>query len=107
MVARPKIEYPPAMPAEGHERRTRLRKATQLRTQTFENPQAPIAGWIVDLSRRGCRLEAEDAHFRAGQYLTLAVDEHTLVDGIVRWTQGNALGVEFLWDLPEQFVARA
>ena len=102
-----KLEHSSASEREAAERRAKWRKVTQIRTQTFEDPQAPVTAWIVDLSQCGCRMEVCNGSFAKGQVLTLVVMDNLLVDGVVRWARENTVGVEFLSEIPHDLVAAA
>lgn len=71
--------------------RRRLRVDASLR----DGNGAARAGALTDLSQTGCRMEVDDAELDDDQLVIVRPGALGGVSGRVRWTRGNAAGVEF------------
>ena len=71
--------------------RRRLRVDASLR----DGSGAAHSGALTDLSQAGCRMEVEDAELDDDQMVVVRPGALDGVSGRVRWTRGNAAGVEF------------
>jgi hypothetical protein len=79
---------------ENHPRRhgrRRLRVDASLR----DGSGATLSGALTDLSQAGCRMEVDDAELDDDQMVIVRPGALGGVSGRVRWTRGNAAGVEF------------
>ena len=72
--------------------RRRLRVDASVR----DGSGAARVGALTDLSQAGCRMEVDDAALDEDQLVIVRPGALGGVSGRVRWTRGNAAGVEFV-----------
>lgn len=83
-----------------------VRYPVSLPCEFSSDPQSG-QGEVVDLSTGGCKFESV-RRFSPGQYLSMTLrvlshDHHIVIQlGVVRWTSGDMVGVEFIRMSPAQ-----
>lgn len=59
---------------------------------------------LADISLHGCCVEIDGEAPRQGAFVSIGLDERSMLPAIVRWVRGNAVGMEFLRAIPaDQF----
>jgi len=57
---------------------------------------------LGDLSTHGCRVDGEVEGFRVGRFVSVGLDETSMLQAVVRWVRNNAAGMEFLRPIPPE-----
>lgn len=57
--------------------------------------QGRIGGQVLDISEYGCKLDISGCVVEAGQQLTIKLSNMESWSGLVRWTDGQIVGVQF------------
>ena len=55
-----------------------------------------VAVVVIDISREGCRLEAEEGSLKIGEKIELEVPKYGTFPAQIRWALGNEAGAVFL-----------
>lgn len=59
------------------------------------NHHERIGGGVYDISENGCRIELFVGMAQLGQFVTIKLPGFESWSGVVRWTRGSQIGVEF------------
>ena len=57
---------------------------------------------LADISTHGCRVDGEVEGFRVGRFISVGIDETSMLQAVVRWVRNDAAGMEFLRPIPPE-----
>jgi hypothetical protein len=57
---------------------------------------------LADVSTHGCNVRGVVDWLRTGSFVSIGFDDETPLHAIVRWTRGDAAGMEFLQPIPPE-----
>jgi len=57
---------------------------------------------LADVSTHGCCVRSEDAGLRIGRFVSVGLDEESMLQAVVRWVRDGAAGMEFLRPIPPE-----
>lgn len=83
------------MPSNKHKPRKDKRQPLALPVECRSSLGGAADGEIHDLSEHGCRIDLSRGQLSAGQAVALRQEPLEAIAGMVRWTEGSALGIEF------------
>ena len=79
----------------GHIPRREPRAKLETEAVIRNNHQQRIGGAVFDISEHGCRIELYIGSALPGQFVTIKLDGFESWSGVIRWSRGTQIGVEF------------
>lgn len=86
------------------DRRRERRHPTRFEATLEYSQGRRLAVLLADISLHGCCVQTEEEAPRQGAFVSIGLDEHSMLPAIVRWVRGSAIGMEFLRAIPSDRV---
>lgn len=82
------------------DRRRERRHATRFAATLEMSQGRRLAVSLADVSLHGCCVQTDAETLRQGAFVSIGLDENSMLPAIVRWVRGTAAGMEFLRAIP-------
>lgn len=86
------------------DRRRERRHRTQFEAILQFSQGRRLTVLLADLSLHGCCVQIDSEAPRQGAFVSVGLDEGSMLPAIVRWIRGSAVGMEFLRAIPPERV---
>lgn len=87
------------------DRRREQRHPAHFEAFVETSQQRRMPALLADVSLHGCCVQTDEETLRQGSFVSVGLDDASIVLAVVRWVRGNAAGMEFLRAIPKDQTA--